>query len=112
MGNVMMQSGRILRWAPWLVSLAFLSLCLWLAYHLIDQAITIDHMSQQLRFTEGRQNLLLAVVNSLLPGTDEAEMRQLLADVSSYEPFDKGENAMVADQVMFVFQDGVFLRAE
>lgn len=108
----MTQLSRTLRWAPWILSAALFSFCLWLIYHIIDQSITVDHMSQELRIVKGQQNLLLAVVNDLLPGTDEAEMRRLILEFSTYEPFAKGENALVADQVMFVFQDSVFLRAE
>jgi len=108
----MAQSGRILRWAPWLLSAALFVLCMRLVFGIIDQAVTTDHQSQERRFVEKRQSILLAVVNDLLPGTDEAEMRRLIHEVSSSEPFDKGDEGLVADQVMFVFKDGVFLRAE
>jgi hypothetical protein len=92
---------------------ALFVLCLRLAFGIIDQAVTTDHQSQERRFVEKRQCILLAVVNDLLPGTDEGEMRRLILEVSSSEPFDKeSERALVADQVMFIFQDGVFLRAE
>ena len=108
----MAQSGRILRWAPWLLSVALFLLCVWLVFGLIDQAVTLSYLEESYRMTKGRHDLLLAVVNDLLPGTDESEMRQRILAISTDEPFDKGDEGLVADQVMFVFKDGVFLRAE
>lgn len=79
----MVQARRILRWTPWLLSAALFVLCLRLAFGIIDQAVRTDHQSQERRFVEKRQSILLAVVNDLLPGTDEGEMRRLILEVSS-----------------------------
>lgn len=83
---------------------------LWLLYELLDQAVTLDHRSQQAAFLERQRDVLLHVAGALSPGAPEVRVRELLGQVAADSMFEKAPGVVVAGQVTFVFQDGRLAR--
>lgn len=71
---------------------------------MIDQSITLDHQSQQMKLIEQQNDFLVQVINSVANEITEETIRDFLMDSSA--AFEKENGQIVINQVSFYFQKG------
>lgn len=84
----------------------------WLAYKVIDQAVTIDHQSQRSKGLIEQRDLLVLFVNYFGIGLPELKVRSLIGSLASNDSFEKKDGELVAGQISFFFKEGKLLRVE
>jgi hypothetical protein len=95
---------------PWFLCFLEAVFVLWLLYHVIDQAVTIDHQIQRGNFLEEQRDILVHVLNGVDTKATEKEVKKLLQDFSKDPIFDKSEDRVLADRVLFYFRDDILER--
>jgi len=87
-------------------------ICLWLAYQVLDQSVTLDYQSQYAETIRKQRDLLARVLNSAGSIISEASVRGVLAQLPNYTVFEKAHGHIVAEQVSFFFSDGRLVRVD
>ena len=81
--------------------------CGWLTFKLIDQSVTIDHLTQQNKLLAQQRTVMINVIKKTAIGSS----KELISDAikGSSSTFIKERGHTVADQVSFFFENEILI---
>lgn len=107
----MKQSNSYWQLFPWGISLLLFILCGFLAFRIFDQAVTLDYGQSGMQLLLEQRDILRRVAESSAKGLKKEQLLHIFKkDSLSY--FTKGENKLVAGQVVFYFENDKLVRIE
>ncbi len=95
---------------PWSACVVLLLLCGWFFFQIINQSVSLDHQSQNVKTIEMQKHLSLKMLNSLAQGASKVKIKEIISKHSTSLPFEKNKEELIADQLTFTFKDGKLIR--
>jgi hypothetical protein len=106
-----MQINKNVMFILFITNILLFCLCGWLIYNLIDQSITLDHQTQQIKLVENKNKLLLVITNSYLNNYSEIQIRKFLETISEQtSSFEKEEGHLIVNEISFFFENGKLIQ--
>jgi hypothetical protein len=94
---------RLIRFLPWVLVILLALASLALFYHLVDQAVTIDHGNMERGYVQKQRDVLRCTAEVTAKGISREQLFKIL-DRTGFQHFTKG-NEVVAGGVNFSFKD-------
>lgn len=102
---------KFIRIIPWGLTVFLAIACGVLLYGIIDQAVTLDHRSQQCISIKKQLKILKCIVDSTAKGITKEQFIKTL-ERNGFRHFSKGSDQIVSGEVGFFFLNDRLVRVE